>query len=115
MRLERDNTDLFLRTVPIFVRCLPPAPSWNEMTIDKARLSLQTSVIELRFEITRLRETFTSDYAMYDIPLEDYQGASSVFEDVLNLLDDLVDEAILNQINGPSVGILNSLRTPTEH
>lgn len=97
MRLDSDHTNLFLVTIHAFVVALPSVPGRDEAEDDPDKLILLNSIGNLRFEIRDLQNTLTKERAEYDIPSEDHGRASNHVEDILNVLDDLIDDAIPNQ------------------
>lgn len=115
MRLDQNYSDLFLVTIPAFVASLPPASGRKAGVLDTQSLLLQTSVVELRCEMTRLRETYTNESAEHDMNIEDHHRAASVLEDVLNLLENLVDNAILNHTDSELVRIHYIPRRELKH
>ena len=58
----------------------------------------------LRFEIQELPRVLTRDCAIYDLSDDAFSKASVALEDILFLLDELVDHAILEQESDVPVG-----------
>jgi hypothetical protein len=58
----------------------------------------------LRFEIQELPRVFTEDRATYDLSEDAFSTASDALEDILVLLDERVDDAMLGHECGVSVG-----------
>ncbi|KAM0432870.1 hypothetical protein ACHAPT_004572 [Fusarium lateritium] len=89
MRLNQRNVDIFFATAPAFVASLPPPPNRDEALADSVMLALINSVVSLRFEITRLLDTFSIERAAIDLPESDCAKAEIALEDILDLLDNL--------------------------
>ncbi|RMJ18661.1 hypothetical protein CDV36_001593 [Fusarium kuroshium] len=94
MRLDQRNVDIFFATIPAFVASLPPAPDRDKALADDAVLALATSVVNLRFEFTRLRDSFSIERTAIDLPKSDCVEANIALEDILDMLDNLVDGSI---------------------
>ncbi|KAL6353450.1 hypothetical protein LRP88_13942 [Fusarium phalaenopsidis] len=93
MRLNQRNVDIFFATAPAFVASLPPAPD-RDKALEDVMLALTNSVVSLRFEFTRLRNSFSIEWAATDLPKSDCAEANIALEDILDMLDNLVDDSI---------------------
>ncbi|RSL42017.1 hypothetical protein CEP53_012424 [Fusarium sp. AF-6] len=94
MLLNQRNVDIFFATAPAFVASLPPAPDRDKAPEDDVMLALNTSVVTLRFEFTRLRDSFSIEQTAIDLPRRDCAEANIALEDILDMLDNLVDGSI---------------------
>ncbi|RSM05460.1 hypothetical protein CEP52_006274 [Fusarium oligoseptatum] len=112
MRPNQRNVDLFFAIAQTFVASLPPAPDRDRALADDMMLALTNSVVNLRFEITRLLYTFSIDRALIELPERDCARANIALEDILDMLDNLVDESICmyQQDLGNSFPRLESLK-----
>lgn len=94
MRLNQRNVDIFFATAPAFAASLPPAPDRDKVLEDGVMLALANSVVNLRFEFIRLRDSFSVELAAIDLPKSDCAEANIALEDILDMLDNLVDGSI---------------------
>jgi len=114
MRLADEDTQLFLAVLPTFVEALPPCPgpaltgSHSNNPHDLGRMDLMNSITLLRFEIQRMQNVLTEAGLEYDLPDDDFVNASKALEDGLFWLEELVDDAILDCKDDPSVCTPNS-------
>ncbi|RSL71845.1 hypothetical protein CEP54_001050 [Fusarium duplospermum] len=94
MRLNQRNVDIFFATVPAFVASLPSAPDRDKAPEDDVTLALANSIVNLRFEFSRLRDSFSIEWAVIELPKKDCEEVNIVLEDILDMLDNLVDGSI---------------------
>ncbi|RSM19381.1 hypothetical protein CDV31_001803 [Fusarium ambrosium] len=94
MLLNQRNVDIFFATIPAFAASLPPAPDRDKALGDDVTLALTNSIVNLRFEFTRLRDSFSIEWAAIELPKKDCAEVNVALEDILDMLDSLVDGSI---------------------
>lgn len=103
MYLAEADARLFFAVVPAFVDALPPSPGQHQSE-DRNQANRDNAITFLRFEIQELPRVFTKDRATYDLSEDAFSTASDALEDILVLLDERVDDAMLGHECGVSVG-----------
>lgn len=100
-----ESAELFLAVVPVFVDALPSRPKREPRATDQrqpqpedwSRAERANAIVFLRFEIQQLPKVLPKDYATYDLSDEVSQTASDALDDILFVLDELIDDAIIKQ------------------
>ncbi|KAK8008158.1 hypothetical protein PG991_010709 [Apiospora marii] len=93
MPLDKTKSQLVLVAFPAFIAQLPNPVSPVDGDDNSMRLWNATKFLKLA--ITRVHECFNETHAVTNLSPDDTQKVEVVIEDVLSLLDDLVDDAIL--------------------